>query len=127
MNLFLPRLRELLAESGKMQKDICDELGISKQKLSNWKTGYSEPNFDDIIMLAKYFDVSSDYLLGLTDEYEGTGKSATTAPAALPLDESELLRNYRALSYAGKARVAAYTDLLREQEEGAPAKISYRK
>lgn len=61
MNLFLPRLRELLAESGKMQKDICDELGISKQKLSNWKTGYSEPNFDDIIMLAKYFDVSSDY------------------------------------------------------------------
>ena len=39
MNLFLPRLRELLAESGKMQKDICDELGISKQKLSNWKTG----------------------------------------------------------------------------------------
>lgn len=47
MNLFLPRLRELLAESGKMQKDICDELGISKQKLSNWKTGYSEPNFTD--------------------------------------------------------------------------------
>ena len=127
MNLFLPRLRELLAESGKMQKDICDELGISKQKISNWKTGYSEPNFDDIIMLAKYFDVSSDYLLGLTDEYEGTGKSAPTAPTALPLDESELLRNYRALSYSGKARVAAYTDLLREQEEGAPSKISNRK
>ena len=77
MNLFLPRLRELLAESGKMQKDICDELGISKQKLSNWKTGYSEPNFDDIIMLAKYFDVSSDYLLGLTDEYEGNRKKRT--------------------------------------------------
>lgn len=127
MNLFLPRLRELLAESGKMQKDICDELGISKQKLSNWKTGYSEPNFDDIIMLAKYFDVSSDYLLGLTDEYEGTGKNAPTAPAALPLDESELLRNYRALSYSGKARAAAYIDLLREQEEGSPSKISNRK
>lgn len=91
MNLFLPRLRELLAESGKMQKDICDELGISKQKLSNWKTGYSEPNFDDIIMLAKYFDVSSDYLLGLTDEYEGTGKSAPTAPAALPLLREKIL------------------------------------
>ena len=127
MNLFLPRLRELLAESGKMQKDICDELGISKQKLSNWKTGYSEPNFDDIIMLAKYFDVSTAYLLGLSDEYEGPGKNAPTAPAALPLDESELLRNYRALSYSGKARAAAYIDLLREQEEGSPSKISYRK
>ena len=85
------------------------------------------PRLRELIMLAKYFDVSSDYLLGLTDEYEGTGKSAPTAPTALPLDESELLRNYRALSYSGKARVAAYTDLLREQEEGAPSKISNRK
>lgn len=41
MNLFLPRLRELLAESGKMQKDICDELGISKQKLFS----YASPPF----------------------------------------------------------------------------------
>lgn len=47
MNLFLPRLRELLAESGKMQKDICDELGISKQKLSNWKTGYPASTRND--------------------------------------------------------------------------------
>lgn len=70
MSLFLSRFRELLAESGKMQKDICAELGISRPTLSNWKTGYSEPNFDDIIMLAKYFDVSSDYLLGLSDDLD---------------------------------------------------------
>lgn len=51
MNLFLPRLRELLAESGKMQKDICDELGISKQKLSNWKTGGLLTAFEDLPLL----------------------------------------------------------------------------
>ena len=39
MSLFLSRFREILSESGKMQKDICADLGISKQKLSKWKTG----------------------------------------------------------------------------------------
>ena len=52
----------------KMQKDICIDLGISRQKLSNWKTGFSQPNFDDLMMLAKYFNVTTDYLLGMEDE-----------------------------------------------------------
>lgn len=115
MSLFLSRFRGLLEECGKPQKEICADLGIRNQKLSNWKTGYSEPNFDDIIMLANYFDVSTDYLLGVTDDEE---TPRLNTPAPLPLDETELLKNYRALSYVGKARVAAYTDLLREQEEG---------
>ena len=51
-----------------MQKDICADLHISKQKLSKWKTCYNEPSMDDLMMLALYFDVSADYLLGLVDE-----------------------------------------------------------
>ena len=50
-----------------MQKDICKDIGIPKQKLTRWKTGYNEPSIDEIIMLAKYFNVSTDYLLGLED------------------------------------------------------------
>lgn len=69
MNQFTKRLKELLQESGKTQKEICDELGISKQKMSKWKTGYNEPCLNEVIMLAKYFDVTTDYLLGV-DEYE---------------------------------------------------------
>ena len=68
MNLFISRLRELIVESGKMQKDICADLGIPKQKLTRWKTGYNEPSIDEIIMLALYFNVTTDYLLGLEDE-----------------------------------------------------------
>lgn len=68
MNLFMPRLQELIAESGKMQNDICKDLGITKQKLSKWKLGYYEPSIDEIIMIASYFNVTSDYLLGLEDE-----------------------------------------------------------
>ena len=68
MSLFISRFRELLISSGKQQKDICKDLGISKQKLSKWKTGYNEPNLDDLIIIAQYFGVTSDYLLGLEDE-----------------------------------------------------------
>ena len=61
-------MKELLVNKGKLQKDVCVELGISKQKLSKWKTGYNEPSLDELIMIASYFDVSVDYLLGLEDD-----------------------------------------------------------
>ncbi len=67
-NRFADRLGELISESGKTQNFICSKLHITKQKLSNWKTAYTEPSMDELIMLALYFDVSVDYLLGLVDE-----------------------------------------------------------
>lgn len=67
-NLFTQRLKELIAFSNKMQKDICTDLGITRQKLTKWKLGYNEPSIDEIIMLATYFNVTCDYLLGLEDE-----------------------------------------------------------
>lgn len=63
-NLFQQRLNELLKESGKLQNEICRDLGVSKQKLSKWKTGYNEPNLDEILLIASYFQVTTDYLLG---------------------------------------------------------------
>ena len=68
MNLFVTRLRELLADCGKLQNHVSKDMGITKQKLTNWKTGYNEPSIDEIIMIASYFNVTSDYLLGLEDE-----------------------------------------------------------
>lgn len=70
-NIFQTRLCDLIAESGKTQNAICAELNIRKQKLSNWKTGYTEPCLDDLVMLALYFDVSADFLLGLADDVDG--------------------------------------------------------
>lgn len=61
------RLTELIRESGKTQNEIAFDLKITKQKLSNWKLGYSQPDIEYILMLAEYFEVSTDYLLGKTD------------------------------------------------------------
>ena len=67
MNLFIPRLKELINQSGKMQKEICAQIGISPKRLSYWKTGRIEPHLDDIILMADYFGVTTDYLLGYTN------------------------------------------------------------
>lgn len=71
MNLFVERLKELIAQSGKMQIEICKDLGISKQKLSKWKTAYNEPSLDELLLISYYFGVSVDYLLGAED-FTGT-------------------------------------------------------
>ncbi|MCI9503975.1 MAG: helix-turn-helix transcriptional regulator [Clostridia bacterium] len=68
-NLFTTRLQELIRESGKKQNQISSELNITKQKLSNWKLGYIEPCFDELLSIALYFDVTTDFLLGLEDEF----------------------------------------------------------
>lgn len=125
--MFKNILYDLMTEKGINQRQLSIKAEIPPTTINGWLKADRLPDYNALIKLAAYFDVSTDYLLGLSDEYEGTGKSAPAAPAALPLDESELLRNYRALSYSGKARAAAYVDLLREQEEGSPSKISYRK
>lgn len=67
MNLFVKRLNELIVSSGKKQNEICKDLGIYKQKFSRWKLGDTKPDFDELIALAKYFNVTTDYLLGLED------------------------------------------------------------
>lgn len=71
MELFKKRLKELIESTNKKQVQICKEMNIKKQVLTNWKTGYSEPNLNDLIMIADYFDVSVDYLLGYEND-DGT-------------------------------------------------------
>lgn len=61
------RLKELRDELGKLQKEIAQDLNLSVQVYCNYEKGQREPSFDTLIKMAKYFNVSTDYLLELTD------------------------------------------------------------
>ncbi len=50
------------------QKELAAKLGINQTRLSNWEVGTSRPLAENIYSLASVLDVSSDYLLGLTDD-----------------------------------------------------------
>ena len=61
------RIRELRLEKELNQQAIADILKIDRSNYSKYELGKLEPNNDMIIILAKFFEVTSDYLLGLED------------------------------------------------------------
>ncbi|MBE5731780.1 MAG: helix-turn-helix transcriptional regulator [Clostridiales bacterium] len=74
MDVFSIRLKKLLAENGITMYKLAKDLQCSKQSVCNWCDGISEPKITYLRTLAVYFDVSSDYLLGLENE-DGTRNS----------------------------------------------------
>ena len=68
MILFSQRLKELRLESGKTQKDMAAFLGIIVRGYQRYEYGEGYPEIPGLIALADFFDVSTDYLLGRTDQ-----------------------------------------------------------
>ncbi len=66
--IFGERLKALRAEKNIGQNLLAKELEISNASVSYWETGKQEPTAEAIFKLAIYFNVSADYLLGITDE-----------------------------------------------------------
>jgi transcriptional regulator with XRE-family HTH domain len=69
MNTFGERLKELRTEKGLSQKTLAEQLGCNQSMVSFWENGVNEPTENVIRKAALFFEVSADYLLGLTDEY----------------------------------------------------------
>ena len=61
------RINSLIAENNVTQKTVSEFLEVKPNIISYWCAGTRVPNTAQIIKLAKYFNVSTDYLLGLTD------------------------------------------------------------
>lgn len=61
------RLKQLRKEKGLTQKEVAFALGIALTTYANYEQGTREPSIETIIKICKYFDVSSDYLIGLTE------------------------------------------------------------
>lgn len=69
-NVFGERLKELRERSG-IKKSQCErKIGYSGDTFWRWETGKAIPNGKALIDLATFFNVSADYLLGLTDREE---------------------------------------------------------
>ncbi len=66
--VFGERLKALRAEKNIGQNLLAKELKISNASVSYWETGKQEPTAEAIFKLAIYFNVSADYLLGITNE-----------------------------------------------------------
>ena len=62
---FKQALKELRMAKGLSQKELAKETGLSLSVIGKWEIGLREPSGNTLIILAKYFGVTTDYLLGL--------------------------------------------------------------
>jgi transcriptional regulator with XRE-family HTH domain len=67
---FANRLKQLRQTNDVSQQELADLLGISTRAWRFYESGDREPNVAGLIVLADYFDVSLDYLVGRSDKPE---------------------------------------------------------
>ena len=66
--MFAKRLENLRKSYKLTQKQLADKLGVKKQTVSNWENDNILPSIDTLIRICNFFNVSTDYILGLDDK-----------------------------------------------------------
>lgn len=64
---FAERLWNLRTSANMTQQGLADAIYTSRRAVVKWESGQTQPTCDSIIALSTLFHVSTDYLLGLTD------------------------------------------------------------
>lgn len=65
--IFQQRFREQYYKNFRTQKELADAIGVSRPTLAGWLDGKNIPDIISLKRMAELFDVSSDYLLGISD------------------------------------------------------------
>lgn len=105
---FYQRLRDLREDADKTQNDIALYLNTSQVQYQRYKSGKREIPFHMVINLAKYYDVSIDYIAGLTNLK--TGKNN------LSQDEKEFLEKFSRINERNKGKLDYFINtILRNQ------------
>ena len=69
-NNFSNKLTELRKKKGYSQEELAEKLGLSRQAISKWERGESSPDLDNIIQLAKLYEISFNELFCVNEEKE---------------------------------------------------------
>ena len=66
-NKLAVRLNELLTENKISKRELAKKIGVSATSISDWSTGKIQPTVENVYLIAEYFQISADYLIGLKD------------------------------------------------------------
>ncbi|MDE6690843.1 MAG: helix-turn-helix domain-containing protein [Clostridia bacterium] len=67
MKIFAERLKDLRLTENLSQRKLAELTNLSPSAIKQWENESRVPNAEAVVVLAKFFDVSADYLLGLVD------------------------------------------------------------
>lgn len=65
---YTQRIRNTREDNDKLQKDIAKELNITTQQYQLYESGKRKLPIEHLITLCKFYNLSADYILGLSDE-----------------------------------------------------------
>ncbi|MDR0293815.1 MAG: helix-turn-helix domain-containing protein [Oscillospiraceae bacterium] len=89
------RIAEIRTQKNLRQAEVSKYLNISQQTYSSYETGRRQMNYETLCLLADFFEVSADYLLGRGEEM----------PSYLSGEERALIGQYRTLDGRGRDSV----------------------
>ncbi len=105
--MFWERFYNLCLRNGKRPNPVGKEIGLSSGIISKWKNG-GIPNGETLMKLARYFNVSTDYLLGLSPYIQINGELVEMEYTDLEL-KKQIDANIALLNNKGIKKVAEYS------------------
>lgn len=105
------RLKELRTAQNLTQNELGNLLHISRATIAGYETKNKQPDYEKLCAIADFFNVSTDYLLGRTNNRQ--------APDSLALspDQQNLLELYNQLSERFQGQLQERAKILLEQQE----------
>lgn len=100
------RIRALREKTGMSARKFAEEIGMKYTTYYGYETGSREPGSDSIVALAKYYNVTTDYILGI---------EKSPAPAEADTGDKRLdgiIENYHQLNEAGQQQLAEQAEAL---------------
>jgi len=108
---FNVRLKQLRQKHKLTQSELANILGLKPTAISNYESKRNEPSFDKLIALSRYFDVSCDYLLGVSDAYLPVGGEV------LDKDIVDFFNLYQHLNTSSAKELKNYANYLLYKQE----------
>lgn len=102
-------LKKLRKEKNLSQQDVADFLHITRAAYTNIENGKRETDFNGLSTLAEYFGVTTDYLLGRSDEPTNTKNAPPQSRSAM---EDEFIERLEILSLDEQREALGYLDYL---------------
>ncbi len=103
------RMKELQTDSDMKIRTLAELFGVSENALGNYLNGKRNVPYEVLVAFAKYYHVTTDYLLGLTDE--------PAPPYPVSQGERALLERLRTLSREQKELVHQSVELMFQQNQ----------
>lgn len=123
---FSSKLKELRAEKGLTQDQLALKTDLSHGCIAMLETGKRAPTGNTLALLADFFEVSTDYLLGRSDDLGVISISSQKEKTAeLSPDELHLLEVFRGLNTKNRMHVTSYAEIRLEEQDENKKKTSY--